>query len=42
MINDVKYCHTRKLDPSNPNDKGKVYYSEAILTVLDEIYQKNV
>jgi hypothetical protein len=42
VINNIKYCHTRKLDPSNPNDKGKVYYSEAIFTVFDKTYQKNL
>ncbi len=41
-MDDIKYCYTRKLDPYNPNDKGKVYYSEAILTVLDKTYQKNI
>lgn len=42
VINKTKYCHIRKLDPSNPDDKGKVYYSEAIFTIFDRMYKKNI
>jgi hypothetical protein len=40
LINDKRYCHTRKLDPENPKSAKQDFYNPNIFNEFDKHYQK--